>query len=125
MSLRWVKKQHLLFVGERRSPTAVRMGVTWEDGRLAAKQLFDAFDAIGFERWRAEFCNLFEDGGRAQVISALLCGKPIVAMGQKVHDELTLWCILHHEIVHPAARGAIRNKRRYADHVRRQLKVYL
>lgn len=116
-----MNKAHVLFVGERRSATARRMGVTWKDGRLAAKQLFDAFDAVGFPRWRADFCNLFEDGGRAQVISALLCGKPIVAMGQKVHDELSKWCILHWELVHPAARGAIRNKQRYADHLRRVL----
>lgn len=35
----------LVFVGERRSPAAIRMGVRWPDGRLAAKQLFDALRA--------------------------------------------------------------------------------
>lgn len=34
-----------LFVGERPSPKAATMGVTWRDGRLAAKQLFDALVA--------------------------------------------------------------------------------
>lgn len=109
--------KHVLFVGEKRSATAIKKGWTWKDGRLAAKQLFDAFDRVGFVRQRADFCNLFEPGGRAQVISAILCGKPIVAMGQKVHAELSKWAILHWEIVHPAARGAIRDKHRYAEHV--------
>ena len=36
----------VLFVVEKRSPSAIRMGVTWEDKRLASKQLFDAFEAI-------------------------------------------------------------------------------
>ena len=27
-----------LFVGEKRSELAIKMGVTWKDGRLAAKQ---------------------------------------------------------------------------------------
>lgn len=113
---------HVLFVGERRSATAKRMGVTWEDGRLAAKQLFDAFEDAGFPVHRAEFCNLFEDGGRIAVISALLCGKPIVAMGRKVHDELSKWGIMHYELVHPAARGKIRSKERYARHVQSVLR---
>lgn len=109
----------VLFVGEKRSKTAIKRGWTWQDGRLAAKQLFDAFDHVGFDRSRAKFCNLFEPGGRARVISALLTGQPIVAMGRKVHDELSKWSIFHWEIVHPAARGAIRDKRLYAEHMMR------
>jgi len=32
-----------LFVGERRSPTAIRMNVTWVDKRLAAGHLYKAY----------------------------------------------------------------------------------
>jgi len=39
----------MLFVGEKRSDTAKRMGVTWEDGRLATKQLFDALRDNGVD----------------------------------------------------------------------------
>lgn len=35
-----VQMENLMFVGERRSQSAIRMDVPWEDGRLAAKQLF-------------------------------------------------------------------------------------
>ena len=45
----------ILFVGENRSHLAKKMNVTWKDGRLAAKQLFDALDAIGFPRTLASF----------------------------------------------------------------------
>ena len=52
----------MLFVGEERSELAKKMNVTWKDGRLAAKQLFDAFDYCGIDKNKQEFCNWFEGG---------------------------------------------------------------
>ena len=48
-----------LFVGERRSPIAIKMNVTWENGRLAAKQLFDALSSCGISGEKQIFVNLF------------------------------------------------------------------
>ncbi len=109
-----------LFVGENRSHLAKKMQVTWKDGRLAAKQLFDALDAIGFSRSRCEFCNWFE-GGKGIVRS---WGGPIVAMGAKVQKALRADGIDFIPLIHPAARGAIRKKERYIQHVREMLSSY-
>lgn len=116
-------QSHVLFVGERRSQTAVARGWRWKDGHLAAKQLFDAFKEVQFEKHRAEFCNVFEDGkhGRGHIIRAILSGKPVIAMGKKVQAELSRWEIPFVPMVHPAARGKIRSKRRYAAEVRRAI----
>ena len=108
----------ILFVGERRSPTAIRMRVRWEDGRLAAKQLFDAFDAIDFNKDRAVFVNLFEPKGERLVRFARSLDVPVVAMGRKVQDKLAKLGLHFTPMVHPAARGAIRRKDLYTDHVR-------
>jgi hypothetical protein len=43
-------------------------------------------------------------------------------MGQKVRRALTEAGIAHYWIVHPAARGSIRERSRYIAHVRRQLR---
>lgn len=112
----------ILFVGERRSPTAKRMKVRWEDGRLAAKQLFDAFEACGFDREAAQFTNLFERGGAAAVEAHLGQGGQIVAMGRQVQRELESWGwkpgLDFVPLVHPAARGAVRRKSAYAAAVK-------
>ena len=104
----------ILFVGENRSHLAKKMNVTWEDGRLAAKQLFDALDAIGFPRDACEFCNWFE-GGKGKVRN---WDGGIVAMGAKVQKALRAEGINFIPIIHPAARGAIRKKERYIEHIR-------
>ena len=52
----------LVFVGEKRSNRAIAMGVTWEDGRLAAKVLHEALTAAGVDPARVRFVNLFRDG---------------------------------------------------------------
>ena len=103
-----------LFVGENRSYLAKKMKVTWKDGRLAAKQLFDALDAIGFPKNQCEFCNWFE-GGKGMVRN---WDGPIVAMGTKVQKALRAEGINFLPLIHPAARGAIRKKERYIQHVR-------
>ncbi len=98
------------------------MGVTWKDGRLAAKQLFDALRAAGIDPAAARFSNLFEDDDRRRVVLALRRavsrGWTIVAMGKKVQAALLFENIAHLRLIHPAARGRIRGKQRYADHVR-------
>lgn len=105
----------VLFVGERRSPTAIRMGVTWMDGRLAAKQLFDALDAIKFPRECALFANAYEKRDWRTIVEHR---GPIVAMGQKAQKKLLERGIEFTPMVHPAARGSIRLKANYAAHVR-------
>jgi hypothetical protein len=108
----------IVFVGEKRSPTAVRKGWTWKDGRLAAKQLFDAFEAIDFNPGQAVFVNLFETGGMKFVRFARKLDVPVVAMGRKVQQELERSGLQFTPMVHPAARGKIRRKDLYIEHVR-------
>ena len=43
----------ILFVGEKRSPTAIAKGWTWADRRLAGKQLVDALGNLSFEEAKA------------------------------------------------------------------------
>lgn len=107
-----------LFVGEERSDKAKEMGVTWEDGALAAKQLFDALDYSGVDMADCEFTNLFEKGGRAKVRN---WGGRVVGMGNKVQGELDNMSIPYIPLVHPAARGSIRKKETYCKHVKERL----
>jgi hypothetical protein len=86
---------------------------------LAAKQLFDALLATGIDPAAHRFVNWFERGGRGLVRRHV---GPIVAMGRKVQQALAASGIEHLELVHPAARGAIRKKAVYEDHVRRVLR---
>jgi len=111
-----------LFVGEQRSPRAKRLGVRLQDGRLAGRSLFDALIVCDIDPLIQAYCNLFERGGAARVRCALQDGLIVVALGQKVQAKLTRAKIPHYALVHPAARGAIRRKRRYAAHVRRVLR---
>lgn len=110
----------MIFVGERRSPLARRRGWRWEDGRLAAKQLFDALRAIGIDPTRQEFVNAFEPGSAKRLRSYwAMTRKPVVVgMGQLAQEWLIRRGIPHLPIVHPAARGAIRKKELYIEHVR-------
>ena len=108
-----------IFIGEEPSPTAIKMQVTWADQRLAAKQLFDAFEANNFDPSNIEFDNLFKNNKvRKKILNQLKKEKrPIVAMGKKVQKVLEENGIAHTKMVHPAARGRIRKKERYAEHV--------
>ena len=110
--------QALLFVGERRSQAALRMGVRWQDGRLAAKQLFDALRAAGVDPKRCEFVNWWERGARQRVSEHTRRGGLVVAMGRRVQRALEKKGVAHLRIVHPAARGAIRKRERYSEHIR-------
>lgn len=108
----------MLFVGEKRSEKAVKMGVRWEDGKLAAKQLFDALKANGIEPSDCKFINWFEKGTKTKIKSY---NGPIFGMGRKVQEALTKSGVEHIPIVHPAARGKIRKKERYIKHIKEAL----
>ncbi len=112
----------ILFVGENRSPSAIRMAVTWKDKRLAAKQLFDAFDMNCIDYSEFEFCNVKEPEDFLDKVESAIDNKiPIVGMGRIVQRTLSNLGIEHTEMIHPAARGLIRKKENYADHVRSTL----
>lgn len=109
--------KNFLFVGEERSPTAIRMGVTWKDRRLAAAHLSKATDALGIDWDKLTFKNVYEDD-----IEDIRSFKGIVvAMGRKVERELKKHHISHEYIHHPAARGKIRIIENYKAHVREQI----
>jgi hypothetical protein len=112
-----------LFVGEKRSAKAVRMRVRWQDGRLAAKQLFDALTACGLDPQLQIFANLFVGDRVNHTILKSIRGSrvPVVAMGKRVQDALAKRRIDFIPIVHPAARGTIRRKDRYIQHIKESL----
>lgn len=116
----------MIFVGERRSPTAIARGWTWKDGHLAARPLFDGLDALGIDPGRVAFVNLFRetpDGFGPLTVNPTTvrrlrrAGVPVVAMGLKVAAALEAVGIAHVRIVHPAARGRIRKRSRYVKHI--------
>ena len=116
----------LVFVGERRSKKAEAMGVTWTDGRLAAKQLFDALKACGVDPVQHEYANVFERGTVPYLaVAARLHDFRVIAMGRKAQSKLTQHQIPFTALIHPAARGAIRRKAAYAAHVRAVLRPLL
>lgn len=122
-----------LFVGEKPSWKAYDGGLTWRDGKLAAKTLFDALRAIEVEPERQNFFNLFGDEPssletdnpeikkRVRKISNLAKTHKIVALGGKVSKLLEQYGVTHKKLVHPAARGKIRGKEVYIAHVREVL----
>lgn len=108
----------MLFVGEKRSEKAVKMGVRWEDGKLAAKQLFDALKANGIDPSTCKFINWFEKGTKNKIKSY---DGVVFGMGRKVQEALAKSGVEHIPIVHPAARGKIRKKERYTEHIKEVL----
>lgn len=127
--------KRLLFVGECRSLTAKRKGWTWKDGRLAAKPLFEALEAMGVDPKAHDYLNLFRDPAvfttetKPQIafnviprIKARISdGAIVVALGKRVSGELAKRGLVHVALVHPAARGAIRKRERYHAHVAEKL----
>ncbi len=110
-----------LFVGEERSPSAIRMNVTWKDRRLAAAHLSKAVEALGIDWDKCTFLNVYEDD-----IEKIRAFKGVtVAMGRKVEKEMIKNGIKHEYIHHPAARGKIRIIENYKQHVKEQLKSVL
>lgn len=120
-----------LFVGEHRSQAALRLGVRWEDGRLAARTLHAALRSAGLDPAAQVYANLFADPApgngaapfvvaesvRAQLHAAAALGVPLVALGRRVEAALARDGLPHRALIHPAARGAIRRRDRYQAHV--------
>ena len=75
-------RRRFLFVGEQRSPRAIRMGVRLEDGRLAGRSLFDALITCGVDPTRHLYCNIFEGHGRLIVHRSERAGLTIVGLGR-------------------------------------------
>lgn len=107
----------ILFVGEQRSPKAVKLGVHWEDEALAAKPLFAALRVCGIDPAKCRFVNWFEDG--APVVREHV--GTIVALGRKVQQALAAEGIACIPLIHPAARGSIRLRENYISHVANRL----
>lgn len=118
-----------LFLGERRSATAIAKGVTWTDGRLCANTLHRALRDAGVDPKACLFDNLFRDDAPAdwtpdlEVLAMayrwyVLTGAPVVALGKRVGAVLERNGIPHLKLTHPAARGRIRRFDRYRAHVR-------
>jgi hypothetical protein len=121
-----------LFIGEKPSETAKAKGWTWESGRLAALTLFRALrhcDINPEDRVTVQFLNLFGDDPEVPEVadqqrlgsirSHSVDGWTIVAMGSKVSSAML--DVPHLKIAHPAARGLIRGKSVYMQHVKNVL----
>ena len=118
-----------LFVGERQSHQAAKINATWQNGKLAAKQLHDALRMLNIEPMEQRYVNLWsrpgtgpikdcvETSALAYIAESIAIGYTIIGMGQFVSRALAEHGVTHLLIVHPAARGAIRKKERYAAHV--------
>lgn len=120
-------------MGENRSKTAQEKGWSWQEcqrtgiPRLAAKPLWEALTEMNISPSEQIFFNLWDDEWQLnKFIPEILTemaedGEIIVALGQKVHNELTKQGIPHREMIHPAARGKIRKTSLFRKHVREVL----
>lgn len=117
-----------VFVGENRSKKAIDLGVTWKDGKLAARTLFEALRVAGIDPDPDvhKFVNLFHDGDDFCVDVVMLdairrwhkAGRTVVALGRRVQGVLSLESGMNFiPLVHPAARGKIRARTVYQAHV--------
>src|SRR4051812_47559583 len=109
----------LVFVGERRSARASRLGSTRLSGQLAGKTLYEALRAAGIAPERCVFVNVLHDDprdgqpcGNAQLAlrSLARAGATVVALGPHVQAMLRRGGIGYIPLTHPAARGAIRKR---------------
>jgi hypothetical protein len=105
----------MLFVGEKKSPLAIKRGWSWKDGHLAAKQLFDALEACGINPHDCQFANWFDMRNRALIRNHK---GPRFAMGRVVQNAMKKAGVPFIPIVHPAARGRIRKKELYNKHIK-------
>jgi len=118
----------IVFVGERRSLRAIQMNVTWQDGRLAAKVLFETLAALKITEDVYVVVNAYRDDGSLDVsimegVQTLQGqGWLVIGMGKKAQQALTLFGIPHRPMIHPAARGKIRRRELYHAHVAGVLK---
>lgn len=117
---------HLLFIGECRSLTAKSKGWTWEDGRLAAKPLFEALEAMGVDPRAHEYTNLWLDTSPPTIAANKFDWLGMkqssgFVLGKRVSNEMNTRGVDHVALVHPAARGRIRKRERYHAHVKKTL----
>jgi hypothetical protein len=114
-----------VFVGERRSQRAIQLGVRWEHGRLCARTFHAALRAIGLAPEEQGYVNLYSDAEPPALDEAVLArlralateGVEIVGLGRLVHHALERAGVDHRQLIHPAARGAIRARAAYQAHV--------
>ena len=122
----------LLFVGQERSKLAQERGVYWEDEAQCANQLFRALRANKINPNKCSFVNLFTDESDGKPVGQKTINKKglnkirewkgqIIGMGNIVSDKLASFKISHTQIVHPSARGKIRAKAVYIQHIRERL----
>jgi hypothetical protein len=124
--------KELLFVGQERSKLAQERGVYWEDEAQCANQLFRALRANKINPQKCSFVNLFTDESDGKPIGMKTINKKglnkiqewngqIIGMGNIVSSKLASFKIPHIQIVHPSARGKIRAKALYIQHIRERL----
>ena len=117
----------ILFVGEKRSPTARKMGVTWKDGRLSGKHLLTAIERAKLDVEKCDFKNVFREILAENIVNKTAVSEIkrfngiVVAMGRKVERVLKNNDIEHSFIYHPATRGEVRNIDKYCEHFRNNL----
>jgi len=117
----------ILFVGEKRSPKARKMGVTWKDGRLSGKHLLTAIERANLDIANCDFMNVYREILDRDVVNknalAIINNFDgvVVAMGRKVERVLKNASIEHEFIYHPATRGEVRNIDKYCEHFRNNL----
>jgi hypothetical protein len=115
-----------VFVGECPSKRACLLNITWESGGLAGKQLKDALTSIGFNYNEQIFLNLWRTSSNVPVDPQAVQkleqyyqeGYCIVGMGKRVQKELDKLGVQHLKLIHPAARGSIRQKACYTAHLK-------
>jgi hypothetical protein len=115
-----------LFIGERRSETAMRKGYHWNDEVLCAKKLLQALRSAGIEPQEQEFANLWHDDGTLDPNTLEIISETdahVVAMGKKVQKELGKHGVIFTGINHPAARGIMCRKDVYQTHIQEILKT--
>ena len=122
----------LLFVGQERSKLAQERGVYWEDEAQCANQLFRALRANKINPQKCSFVNLFTDESDGVKYNDKIVNEKglnkvytwmgqIIGMGTLVHKKLNELKIMPIQIVHPSARGKIRAKAVYIQHIREKL----
>jgi len=113
-----------LFVGEKRSKRAKQLNVTWKDGKLAGKHLYEALNRMNIDVEHCGFRNIFRELDDKEIVNktALRDIKKfngiIIGMGRKVESVLKKEGINHVFIFHPASRGTIRKIDNYCKHVK-------
>ena len=101
------------------------MGVRRENGRLAAKPLFEALRPTSIYPEKQVFINFYQDvsikpspQGKRNIRRYQGKGYLVIGMGRIVQEGLEDAGIRHTPMTHPAPRGTIRRKDRYRRHVR-------